>query len=325
VTAGANLTTNGGDITLWANSAGATTGGIAVNNGTTLSSSGGWITLGGSAGNVAISGLPATSTLGTVLPQGYAQNISGSFTGLSLGTPVLSGQSANVTLNSGNGRVGLAGQSSIYAADSVNWFNWGLVAYNGVNINAGTGDLVMYGLASGNSALSNAYSWGLIVQPWDQNAAVLPSTWKTNGGNISINGSSTSAGAGAPASFGIDLQAFRSGSVITIENTSASSGSVTLNGSASGGATSLYGIRLSNNNVLSASGAINFNVASGTLEASASYTLNVGRAAGTDVTASTSPITLTANALNFAGTSNLSTSGTVTVQPYGNNFSSAVT
>jgi len=229
VTSGANLTTNGGDITLWANSAGATTGGIIVNNGTTLSSGGGWITLGGSVGS--ISGLPATSALGTALPQGYAKNAN-TITGLSLGSSIGAvSQTANITVNSGGGRVGMAGESSVYGLSGSDRISFGLVAYNGVNIDTGSGDLVAYGLTSGTPSGGNSFTAALQLQPW-ASVQSTGSVWKTSGGNIVLTGLSTASG-GAESGRGVILD----GTVtapLTIENISTSGGSVTFNGAVTG-------------------------------------------------------------------------------------------
>ena len=322
VTDSANLTTNGGDITFWSNSNGGTTGGIVVNNNVTLTSGGGWITMGGSAGNVSISGLPATSALGTALPQGYAKNVTGTIVGLSLGTVYAGAETANVTINSGNGRIGLAGESSLYVLiGGSSYLSFGLVAYNAVNINSGSGDLVVNGLASGSPGNATSTSWGIVTSPWSTPGGALgTSTWKTNGGNISINGVSTAlTGTGA----GIDMQGSDSGSLLTIENTNAASGNLTLSGSSTGSTTN-YGIQTHYTNLLSASGAINLNVASGTFNAPSGNVLNIGSAAATDVTSSTAVVTITADTASFAGTNNINTSGTVTVQPYGNSFSSTL-
>ena len=320
VNTGANLTTTGGDITLWANSGGASTGGIVVNNGTTLSSGGGWITLGGSVGS--ISGLPASSTLGTALPQGYAKNAN-SITGLSLGTSVGAvSQTSNVTFTTSGGRLGMAGESSVYALSGSDRISFGLVAYNGVNINTGSGDLVGYGLTSGTPSGGNSFTAAFQLQPWASTQST-GSTWKTNGGNIILTGLSTVSGS-AESGRGLLMDGTAT-APITIENTSASSGSVTFNGAVTGSpVSSRYDLYLTQVNVLSASGDIHFNANTAGSTFTFAGIAKVGQAASSDVTASTSNITIIADKVNVSAAAALGTTGAVTLEPYSDAFASAV-
>jgi filamentous hemagglutinin family protein len=311
ITDGGNVSTSGGDITLWANSAGASTGGIQVSNGVTLSSLGGAITLGGSANNAVISGLPATSANGTTLPQGYAENLSGSMSGVSLGTNIgAGGQNSAVTINSGNGRISIAGQSSQYVGN----YSFGVLTYEGVNVNAGTGDIVLSGLSTG--ATANDTDTGFVLAGFFGGRA--PSKWQTNGGDITLNG--TASGATGYA-LGADPQE------VTIENTGASSGSVTINGSASNGSFVNFGIRTWITNILSKSGAITLNAsaAGDPFTQVAGYTTTLGSLAGSDVISSNANINLTADAVSIGGALVVNTTGNLMVQPYSASFSSALT
>ena len=316
ITDGANLTTNGGDITLWANSAGASTGGIQVSNGVTLSSSGGAITLGGSANNATISGLTARSANGTTLPQGYAENLSGTFAGVMLGTYAgTTGENANVTINSGNGNISMAGQSNQY----VNGLSIGMYSYEGINVNAGNGNITLNGLSTG--ATAGQTDIGMTLAGWFS-SATSPSKWQTNGGNITINGTASGA---TGTTFGADLQGGTNGTTVTIENTGATSGGITVNGYASNGTSSNYGIRTINTNILSSSGAISLDAnAVGSTFLQAGYTTTLGYLANSDVTASSANFNLTGDGLSISGALNVNGTGALTVQPYSNSFASAV-
>ena len=314
ITDGASITTAGGDITLWANAAGASAGGIQVGNNVTLSSSGGAITLGGSVGT--ITGLPATSANGTTLPQGYAQNFAATTSGIQLGTDAgTTGSVANVTINSGNGRIGIAGQSS----QSSNSTSFGVLAYEAVNVNAGTGDIALYG--SSTAIGSNNADLGFSLSPWFTSVTAA-SKWQTNGGHIVMTGSAT-GNSGTGTNIGADPTGDNTGSTVTIENTGTASGDVTITGSATG-STNNWGIRTAGANILSRSGSITLNDQAGLYNQLASYTTTLGYKAGSDVTASSANLTVNADAVSLY-VLNANTSGTVALQSNAGSFSSGQT
>lgn len=89
----------------------------------------------------------------------------------------------------------------------------------------------MYGAS--NTGSSTANNFGIISHPWGT-TYLATSTWKTNGGNIVLNGVTSGLN-----SYGIalDLQGFGSTTSTTVENTNATTGTLTLNGSATGATT----------------------------------------------------------------------------------------
>ncbi|HVY07784.1 MAG TPA: filamentous hemagglutinin N-terminal domain-containing protein, partial [Burkholderiales bacterium] len=151
---GVTLQTNGGDITLWSNSGGATTGGVYVKDSSTLdsrtaadrtaantstASGGGTITLGGGS---------ATTTLasGTVVPTGSASSISGGSAAVVLGTDSGLGHNAAVSFYSGGGNIAISGNNTtsvlLGVASGVNF-------YFGANLDAGSsGNISVTGSSS---------------------------------------------------------------------------------------------------------------------------------------------------------------------------------
>jgi autotransporter-associated beta strand protein len=77
-------------------------------------------------------------------------------------------------------------------------------------------------------------------------------------------------------------------------------------------------------NVLSGSGSINFNANSAGGTFTTGGVVNLGSATGTDVTASTAAVTITADKPSFAATATINSTGAVVVEPYGASFGAAV-
>lgn len=323
---GKSLVTNGGHITLWADQD-ANGGYIYVQDNATLdsrtsadraasktstASGGGTITLGG--GNTS-----TTLADGTVAPTGAAwQTTADVIGGISLGTSSGSGHNANIALYSGGGDISLNGKATAGASNA----SVGIWSFEGLNIDAGT---------NGNISLTGqgtvqAYSSGVYLGGWSRNKAATK--LRTANGNITLNG--TGSGGSAEA-VGIYLvgQGGSGGAPaptpVIIEATG--SGSISLTGAGSISNFFLTG----GTQILAASGAITLTgTTAGKTLTTAKYgndALNViGARAGSDVTSSTSNVTITDDSLNLTANNGLqvSTTGTLTVQPYGSNFTTTL-
>ncbi|HEY7885082.1 MAG TPA: filamentous hemagglutinin N-terminal domain-containing protein, partial [Cellvibrionaceae bacterium] len=300
------IISNAGDITLWSNSTSTTgaptTGGVYLKDNSTLDSrtntdrmatdistatGGGTITLGGGSAST-------TLASGTVVPTGYAQNISGTSNGIGLGTDTRQGHNSNIKLYSGGGDISVRGQNTVAGGSN---YKFGVQTYGGVTIDAGTdGNLTIDGLSTGNVNPN-----GVELGSWA--AGSTAGLYKTSGtGSISITGTA-SVGSG-------DMIGFASASFNTIEATG--TGTITLNGSSSVGNSSNPDLRL-NGAILAASGdiTVNANTTGGYLLNGATF----GRKAGGNVLSSSSNVTLNADSFTFASGSSIATTGTVTIQP----------
>ncbi|WP_162989513.1 YDG domain-containing protein [Comamonas sp. lk] len=323
ITVGGSITANAGDITLWSNSLDAATGGIYVLDNTKLDSrtaadrTAGNTSTASGGGTITLGGGSASSTLasGTVVPTGYALN-NGRGSGVLLATDT-NGHNANIAMLSGGGDVSIRGRNT---ASQNGGYSMGIGAMEGLNIDAGTsGSITLNGdvtaTASGQALgvflgfLSNA------------NGGFATSTLRTADGNISVTGTANSS---APTSTGVALYQ-RPTSALTLAATG--TGSLTVNGTATGG--NPRDVLLASTDLLAASGPITVTGnGAGTLVTvtnNASYAMSLGSKAGSLVTSSTSNITLTDDsfALSAGNGLALNTSGTVTLQPYTNNFSTA--
>jgi hypothetical protein len=302
--ANGTITTNGGGITFWSDSD-VDGGYIYINNGSTLDSrtnadrgagkisdatTGGNIILGGGAGTTTPTGhsLQATST--------------GSPGGISLGS-YGTNSAANIAIYSGGGDIALKGKTTDSTSSSV---HSGIVMYEGTNINAGqSGDITFIGTGTGNSTVT-----GMDLQAW--RAGYASSSIITKDGDISLTGT---ASGGSSYNIGISAQASAS-KPLTIAATG--TGSVTLSGAATG--TNDYGLYVLNNNILANSGAINL---TGTSTDITHFTgTTIGSKSATDVTSSSSNVTLTHNAISLAANNGLqiNTQGQVAIKPFADDF-----
>lgn len=316
--------TNGGDITYWSNSSTADTststavGGILIKDeaiidsrrsadrtatNITTATLGGAITMGGST-------VTATTTKGTMVPNGFALNYTGSASGLILGTNTSTSHATGIKVYSGGGDILMAGRST----QSYNSITVGIQPYEGLTVNAGTnGNLTLRGAAAGvvSSAGIDFQSYRLPAT----STTSFASLFQTAGtGNVNMSGTNTTTGtsiqtAGANRNAAITFQAL-------------GTGSVTLTGNSASGAT--YDLNIGNANVLAASGAINLNVdrAGGYLYFSGSN--EIGLLSGSGVLDSQSNVTLAADNFNFVGSGSIATRGTVTLRSFGNSFGSAL-
>ncbi|KAI9550166.1 hypothetical protein GHT06_003538 [Daphnia sinensis] len=245
----ASITSNGGDITLWSDSENNGTGGIRVNDNVSLDSrtstdrtattnttGGGKITLAGGLDDAADG-----------YPDGYAVN-SGSTvteTGIALGTSTSgTGHNANINMLSGGGNIRL---HALVTKINTNNGPTGLLAFHGVNMNAGTtGDVVMIG-----NSTAGTYSIGMDLAAWREASYTASSTVRTVNGNISVIGRA-SGGSSENIAMSIDGDG-------TKRNIFAATGSgnITINGLATGAGA--RDIRMTNSDVLSGTGTITLN------------------------------------------------------------------
>lgn len=335
-TISASITTNAGAITIWTDSDSNGSGGIMVNNNTTFDSrtnadrtatthttGGGSITLAGGADDGGTAAGISSLTTGMVasdgIPDGYAVN-SGSLaaqTGIVLGTSTVgTGQNANVNFYSGGGHIRLFGKVTNNTSNPASGPT-GIQAFHGHTLNAGTtGDIIFIGNAD---LISGQWAIGMDLAAWRNTSYSANGTLRTVNGNIHIIG----LAAGGP-----------SGNLaIAVDGTTANrnifaatgSGTITFDGLASG--TSNIDCRLTNTDMLAASGNIQvIGKSSGGLSISnwIGDGLYVGQKAASLVTSSSSNVVLRANAISTTNTLSVNSSGTLTVEPYSNSFSAGL-
>ncbi|MDD2686738.1 MAG: YDG domain-containing protein [Gallionella sp.] len=334
VIANANLVTDGGDITLWADSDASGAGGIQVTDNRTLdsrtasdrtagntstASGGGSITLAGglddggaaSGSNSLNSGLLASDGR----PDGYAVNLgsTNAQTGVLFGNDTGVGHNAAINLYSGGGDIAIHGKATTLVGGGP----VGVGAYQGLTVNAGTsGDLTLVGV----SAVSGVLTLGMDLAAWRSNGYVASSTFTTANGNVLIVGRAS----GGTSNFAMAIDGTSTNRDIFAAT---GTGSVTLDGQATG--TSPTDIRLTGVDVLAASGNISLiGRSAGGINISnwnGSNGVYLGAKAGSVVTSSTSNVLIEADAIATADTLAINTSGAVTVAPYGSSFTSALT
>lgn len=297
---GANnaITTNGGDVTLWADSDGSGAGYVQLSGGANsgITSGGGNVILGG--------GLD----LATGFARGAAVQDAGTANTYISGVHLRDG----TVINSGGGNITLRGQN---VGDGQAIMQLGVLGYN-TTLDAGSGKIAIYGKAGGSgsanaqaiSSLPNgsAQNWIIRSSNTASDAIVISGDatttnnsytslginfWGTieatgNGGGIQLIGTS-----GTSTNYGDGLDVF--GNVL------ASSGSVTLVGSDD--ATN------ANNRDVLISGSV------------------IGFKASTNVTTSSANVVVRGNRPVFASNSSVNTSGTFTLEPRGDDFGTAVT
>ena len=311
--AGKSITTSGADITLWSNSDDETTNGGYIylqdntsldtrtssdrtaNNGTANDTSGGAITLGGGSG--------------TTVPTGYALNVANSFRGgINLGTESGIGarHNSNITIISGGGNISLKGrQTSVFNGDAA-----GINAYEGFLLDAGqTGNIAMEGNVSGSNA---SYSDGMNLGNYATTAGGTASYIRTVDGDITLTGSASDA---TTHSRGLTLAGGGAGLFIQSTGT----GNINLLGTP-GGSGDQYNILLIGANILANSGDINLTGASTGRIFNANFGSTIGYKSGSDVTSSTSDITVTGDHFVLSSGFNFNTAGTLAIESFGNSF-----
>ncbi len=306
-----SITTDGGAVTLWSNNDSngghiyihdnvnidtRTASDRTANNGSIDDENGGAITLGGGAG---------TST-----PTGYALNNSNSFRGgINLGTESGGGRhNSGISFISGGGDISLKGQQS----STMNGDAAGINAYEGFVLDGGkTGSISLVGDISGSSA---SFSDGMNLGNFATTAGGTASYIKTVNGNISLTGTS---GSGSTQSRGVLLAGGGAGIFVQ----SIGTGDITITGTPGGGAGTPYNILLIGANILANSGSIELIGGSTGTIYSSSFASTIGYKSVSDITSSSSDITVTADKFDLTSGIEFNTSGTLNIRPtVGNSF-----
>ncbi|WP_298947697.1 MBG domain-containing protein [uncultured Polaribacter sp.] len=313
-----DITTNGGDVILWSNSDNETTNGGYIyiqdnatidtrtqvdrvaNNGSNDDENGGSIILAGGDGTSIPSGYALNNTLNST-PRGA----------ISLGTTVVGRKNSGISFISGGGDISLKGQhTSTSGGDSA-----GISAFEGFTLDAGkTGNITLVGDVSGSSAI---YSDGMNLGNFATTAGGTASYIKTVNGNITLTGTS---GSGSTQSRGVLLAG--GGAGIFVQSTG--TGDINITGTSGGGAGTPYNTLFIGANILANSGDINLlsGSAGGTIYSS-SFASTIGYKSSSDITTSSTDITLTADKFDLTSGIAFNTSGTFTIKPTsGNSFES---
>ncbi|ASV30985.1 T9SS type B sorting domain-containing protein [Maribacter cobaltidurans] len=308
-----SITTSGADITLWSNSDDETTNGGYIylqdntsldtrtssdrtaNDGTANDTSGGAITLGGGSG--------------TTLPTGYALNNANSFRGgINLGTEsgIRARHDSNISIISGGGNISLKGRQTSIFDDAAAGIN----AYEGFILDAGqTGNIALEGNVSGSNA---SFSDGMNLGNYAITAGGTASFIRTVNGNITLTGSASDA---TSQSRGLTL----AGGGVGLFIQSTGTGNINLFGTP-GGTGTQYNILLIGANVLANSGDINLTGASAGKIFNANFGSTIGYKSGSEVTNSTSDITVTGDDFDLSSGFNFNTAGTLAIESFGNSF-----
>jgi gliding motility-associated-like protein len=277
------ITTNGGDVTFWADKDGNGSGYVRLNSSSSISTSGGNITLGG----------------GTDITSGYARGASvvdGSVTG---GTLYVSGVHLNsaASLSSGGGNITLRGQNE--GTTNVSSLQFGVWSQN-ATVNSGTGKIAIYGLAGGTGlinaqGISSDGGWTIRSSNTESDAIRLE-------GDASLyNGSTTSLGinfAGTIEATGQD------GGVYMLGKSGTSTGYDQ--------ALDIYGNILASSGPIEIVGENNVSTQTGLFLGGGA---TIGFKSGTNVTSSSSNITLKSDNTVFNAATPINTSGTVSLLP----------
>jgi hypothetical protein len=303
------IRTNNGDITLWSNANGIanTTEGdfIGFYSGVSINSANGAINQLNGGGAITIAGGTTSQTLpsGTVVPTDYAySNRTTNWVGLPPGGVNLGANtSANGQLNtlniySGGGNIVIKGKSNSSSA-GVQWFSGSTGAVQ--VIHSGSGTVTIDGSSTSNTAHGIEFnSYASVIFP-------TITSLDTTSSAINIKGETSSN----------NTRAGYQGSVNLIAN--GIGGGIEINGKVA--SASNYGaIEASGINASALSGPITF-IGDGGLG------LRIGGNWGRgNLTSSSSNILLRANVFSLYN-SNIVSTGTVTVEPIGSSFSSAVT
>jgi hypothetical protein len=280
------LQTNNADVILWSDSDGNNDGYISLDNNNNVI-------------NTANGSTTATTGGGRIV---LAGGINSDINGVPTGFATTNGQSGvsftqNNTLFSGGGDIIIRGKGTDTNGHA------GIYTLDGLRISSGVGAITLTGEAAGY--------YGIVFSASGGSNATLITSAKTSGTAISITGSTTKANLhGVVFDFA------------TIEEVLATGGgTIAINGT---GGSAGYGVWLQNTRILASSGAVAINGNTGGINANATNTL--GRFSS-GITSSSSDITLTGNVLNIMPSSSMAiaTSGKLTLQPFANSFSSAIT
>lgn len=284
------ITSNAGDVNLWADSDDNSTGYVQLLAGATINSTGGDINLGG----------------GSSLATDYAFGTTAETCPEAPGTQYISGvhlrQSSS--LNSNGGNISVRGQNANTSAAAMSFG----ISFRGVVMNAGTGRIAINGIANGSGSVNAqaVASWGTLT---------LRSA-NTSADAISITGNALTSVGGS--SLGIN--------VVALFEATGAGGGISIIGK-SGVASNNASVNLGGD-ILAASGPITISGenSSGVVDnIMIGSTCTIGKKSGTNVTTSSSNVILEGNRINTPGSVFVDCSGTLTVRPFGNSFASALT
>ena len=283
------ITTAAGDVNLWADSDDNATGYVQLLAGAAINSTGGDINLGG----------------GSSLATDYAFGSTAETCPEVVGTQYISGvhlrQSSS--LNSNGGNISVRGQNANTANAAMSFG----ISLRGITMNSGIGKIALNGIATGSGSVNaqGVASWGTLI---------LRSA-NTSSDAISITGNALSSTGGS--SLGIN--------VVALFEATGVGGGITITGK-SGVASTNASVNLGGD-ILAASGPIIIsgeNISGVVDNIMIGSTTTIGKKSGTNVTASSSNVILEGNRINTAGAVFVDCTGTLTVQPFGNSFASAL-
>ena len=285
------IITNGGDVTIWADSDGNGSGYVQASASSSISSGGGNVVLGGGA-NIAT---------------GYARGaaiIDNSSNSYISGVHLMTGTS----INSAGGNITLRGQN---VGNSNAYVQAGIMGM-GTILNAGAGKVSLVGLAGGSGS---ANSQGISIKDFNTGWTIQSSNPNSDAIVLLGDASSTS---NSSTSLGINF----AGSIV-----STGGGGVSLEGKAGPASSYDQGLDI-RGDILANSGTITLIGQNDVASQTAIFfglTPSVGFKNGTSVTSSLSNIVLKSDNTVFSTTTNLNTTGNVTIEPYSNSFTNAIT
>jgi hypothetical protein len=311
VNASRSITSNNGDITLWANSDGtanATDGDfIGLQNAVVINSANGATNQAAGGGTITMAGGTTTQNLasGTTVPTGYAySNRTTNWGpllppgGVNFGfSTAANGQQNSLSIYSGGGDIVIKGKSHSSSA-GIQWFS-GMPGASQI-INSGNGTILFDGLATS----SNAH--GIELNSYVSSGGVTPNI-------TSSSSSSTAIRFIGETSATIDRSGFQ-GAATLIAN--ATSGGIEISGKTPSAST--YGaVEAGGIQTYALTGPITF-IGDG------SGGLKIGGTWGKgSLPSSSSNIVLRSNAFTFANPT-IQTTGTITIEPLGNSFTNAI-
>ncbi|HQC94422.1 MAG TPA: YDG domain-containing protein, partial [Aquabacterium sp.] len=294
-----SLRTHNGNLTLWADADGNSSGWIGIREGVTFNSANGATTQSTGGGAITLAGGSTTDANGLPTGHAYAPGGTGAWgsnapSGVQLGAYTAGtapGYANDIKFHSGGGNVVIKGKAAD-GAPGVSWYG-GHAGTQVVDAGAGTITLDGQGVGTGHG-IELSYFGGASSPTLKSgsNAATA----------IAISGSTTSTG--------------HAGYQGTVSANASGSGGISLSGSTS--ASGSGAVVASNLGLAAASGDISISGVGGT-------GLNIGGTWGKgSLASSSSNITLTANQVSLSATT-LDTTGRLTVQPDGSSFTSALT
>ena len=301
-----SITTNGGDALFWADSDNNGNGYILLNDNCIVNTANGSTTSGLSGGgNIVLAGGPDDgSNDGTAsdgIPDGYAASTS--FNGVKLSTT----STGHTQFYSGGGNIIVKGRSTLTGGTDIDRI--GLYHYGLWTANSGKGAIILEGVSSGFYGLNFVHTTNNVTT--GSKHLVLISD-KTSGDAVKINGTSSN-------SHGVVFNYLNPKEILATGG-----GNISITGNAG----ALQGVFMQNQDVLATSGTITID--GGTLGIrTTNYGARFGAKAGSAITSSSSDITISGNVLTIdalASTfvTHVNTTGTLTVQPSGTSFTSAI-